>query len=148
MPHQYRGSRCRVGAGPPQACHPGGENRPELGRQAGRLLFLPSVPEMGQLGKSNRRVQSLGTPRLPASFIPATPTALARPQHLPTRALKLLYPPQKHPTDPLPERTDPQGLWESDKRSEQCKLQSVLQRFNTQTLWFQGLATRYKATLL
>lgn len=34
-PHRCRGSRCRAGAGPPQACHPGGENGPELGRQAG-----------------------------------------------------------------------------------------------------------------
>ena len=33
-PHQYRGSKCRAGAGPPQACCPGGENRSVWGRQA------------------------------------------------------------------------------------------------------------------
>lgn len=31
-PHQHKDSKCRAGAGPPQARHPGGENRPELGQ--------------------------------------------------------------------------------------------------------------------
>lgn len=37
-PHQYRGSRYRAGADPPQACHPGGEN----GAESGRPVSLPS----------------------------------------------------------------------------------------------------------
>lgn len=58
------------------------------------------------------RVQSLSWL---VSFIPVDPMALAGPQHLPNHALKFLYPSQRYPPDPLPQRTGPQELWESDE---------------------------------
>lgn len=45
--HQYKGSKCRAAAGPPQACCPGGENRSVWGRQAS----LP--PRNGAVGLEN-----------------------------------------------------------------------------------------------
>lgn len=117
-----RGSRCRAAAGPPQARRPG-ENR--LGS-----VRLP-LPQRAQETGSWQGVYKgyicpwPGLPTQPTSFIPEFPMALAGPQHSPSHALGLLCPPQRHLRDPLPERTSPQGLWESGKTGRQSQLRST-----------------------
>lgn len=99
----------------------------------GRLPIPPACQKWGtQVRASHKTLAStlaclqLGHARQPASLTLVVPVVLAGCPHLPSHALKLLCSPQRHPTDHLPERTGPQGLWESDKRSGQCKLQLAL----------------------
>lgn len=110
-PHQYKDSKCRAGAGPPQARHPGertGQN------WEGRQASFPSQCARNGTVRYKNYIRVL-TLSWMVSFIPLDPMALAGPQHLPNHVLKFLYPPQRHPSDPLPQRTGLQGLWESDE---------------------------------